>query len=133
MLVSPTFGKWVSFELFSENAYQLFIPRGFAHGFLALRKQVVLSDKFDYDYNKESECCLKANDKDLNIDWRIVFLSKLSFQIEIQRICILLRNLKYRVVNRRLKGETYNEYTKAYCDRSGSLGMYYSGKDCECS
>lgn len=61
MLVSPTFGKWESFELFSENAYQLFIPRGFAHGFLALRKQVVLSDKFDYDSNKESECCLKEN------------------------------------------------------------------------
>lgn len=70
---SPTFGQWVAYELSSENGHQLFIPRGFAHGFVTLSDEVVLAYKCDNYYNKGSECCLRADDKDLAIDWGIPF------------------------------------------------------------
>lgn len=68
---SPTFGKHVSVELSEENKRQLFIPRGFAHGFVSLSEEVVFSYKCDNYYNKESEASIVYNDKTLNIDWKI--------------------------------------------------------------
>jgi len=68
---SPTFGQHVSVELSSENRRQLFIPRGFAHGFVVLSKEVVFSYKVDNFYNFNSEASINYNDKDLNIDWKL--------------------------------------------------------------
>ena len=66
---SPTFGQHVSLELSEENKKQLFIPRGFAHGFIVLSDTAIFSYKCDNFYNKESEGGIIYNDKDLNIDW----------------------------------------------------------------
>lgn len=52
---SPTFGQYVAVKLSDENNFQLFIPRGFAHGFVALTDDVIFQYKCDNFYNKESE------------------------------------------------------------------------------
>ena len=68
---SPTFGKHVAVELSEENHRQLFIPRGFAHGFAVLTPEAVFQYKCDNFYNKESEGAIAWNDPELAIDWRI--------------------------------------------------------------
>ncbi len=66
---SPTFGKYFSIILDDSNRKQLYIPKGFAHGFLALEDNTIFSYKCDNFYNKEAERGILFNDKDLNIDW----------------------------------------------------------------
>ncbi|MEE1884687.1 dTDP-4-dehydrorhamnose 3,5-epimerase [Pedobacter flavus] len=68
---SPTFGKYVAIELSSENKKQLYVPRGFLHGFSVLSESVDFFYKCDNFYNKESEYGVIYNDKDLNIDWKV--------------------------------------------------------------
>lgn len=68
---SPTFGKHVAVELTEENHRQLFIPRGFAHGFTVLSQEAVFQYKCDNYYNKESEGAIAWDDPELAIDWRI--------------------------------------------------------------
>ena len=68
---SKTFRESFSIELSEENKMQLFIPRGFAHGFLVFEDETIFSYKCDNFYNKESEAGIIYNDKDLDIDWRI--------------------------------------------------------------
>ncbi len=68
---SPTYGKHIAVELSGENHRQLFIPRGFAHGFVVLSEEVVFQYKCDNLYNKESEGSIMWNDPDLGIDWGI--------------------------------------------------------------
>ena len=68
---SPTFGQHIAVELTEENRRQLFIPRGFAHGFVALSEEVVLQYKCDNYYAPQAEGSIIWNDKDLNIDWKI--------------------------------------------------------------
>ena len=68
---SPTFGKHVSVELTEENHRQLFVPRGFAHGFAVLSEEAVFQYKCDNFYNKESEGAIAWDDPELAIDWRI--------------------------------------------------------------
>lgn len=68
---SPTFGKWFGVELDGESKKQLFIPRGFAHGFSVLSDSSVFSYKIDNSYNREAERAIKYNDPELNIDWRL--------------------------------------------------------------
>tara|TARA_R110000868_G_scaffold384673_1_gene652214 strand:+ start:1215 stop:1769 length:555 start_codon:yes stop_codon:yes gene_type:complete len=68
---SPTFGKHFSIELTSENKKQLFIPRGFGHGFSVLSETVEFFYKCDNFYNKESEGGIIYNDSYLNIDWKV--------------------------------------------------------------
>lgn len=67
---SPTFGEHVSVELTDENKTQIFIPRGFAHGFLVLEDETIFSYKCDNFYNKEAETGIIYNDEDLGIDWK---------------------------------------------------------------
>ena len=68
---SPTFGKHVAVELTEENHLQLFIPRGFAHGFSVLSQEVIFQCKCDNFYAPQSEGALAWDDSDLNINWRI--------------------------------------------------------------
>ncbi len=68
---SETFGQYVAVELSEDNQRQLFVPRGFAHGFAVLSDTAIFAYKCDNLYNKESEGSIAYNDKDLNIDWRI--------------------------------------------------------------
>lgn len=70
-LESPTFGQFVSIELSEENKKQIFVPRGFAHGFVVLSETAILSYKCDNFYNKESEEGIIYNDSTLNIDWKL--------------------------------------------------------------
>ena len=67
---SETFGKWFSIELDSENRKQLFIPRGFAHGFSVSSKFAVIQYKCDNIYNPGSERGISVNDPVLGIDWK---------------------------------------------------------------
>lgn len=68
---SPTFGGHFSVELSGENKRQLFIPRGFAHGFAVLSEEVVFAYKCDQLYHPESECGVAFDDPALGIDWRV--------------------------------------------------------------
>lgn len=68
---SPTFGKHVAVELTADNHRQLFVPRGFAHGFAVLSDEVVFQYKCDNYYAPQSEGGILWNDPALNIDWRI--------------------------------------------------------------
>lgn len=69
---SPTFGKHVAVELTEENHLQLFIPRGFAHGFSVLSQEVIFQYKCDNFYAPQSEGALAWDDSDLNINWSLV-------------------------------------------------------------
>ena len=68
---SQTFGKYMSVELSDENKRQLFIPRGFLHGFSVLSETAVFAYKCDNLYCKESEFGVRFDDPDINVDWRI--------------------------------------------------------------
>lgn len=68
---SPTFGHHVSIELSGENKRQLFIPRGFAHGFAVLSDEVVFQYKCDRYYVPHSEGGILWNDPALGIDWKL--------------------------------------------------------------
>lgn len=68
---SPTFGQYVAIELNEENHLQLFIPKGFAHGFSTLTDEVIFQYKCDNFYHPESEGALAWDDPDLHIDWCI--------------------------------------------------------------
>ena len=68
---SPTFGKHVAVELSSDNKYQLFVPRGFAHGFAVLSESVLFAYKCDNAYMPSHERGIAFDDPDLGIDWRV--------------------------------------------------------------
>lgn len=68
---STTFGKYLAIELSAENRKQLFIPRGFAHGFVVLSETADFFYKCDQYYNKASECGLQYNDRGIAIDWKV--------------------------------------------------------------
>lgn len=68
---SPTFGKYTSVLLSEENQKMLFIPRGFAHGFVVLSEDAVFQYKCDNYYHRESEGGIHFADPQLNIDWKI--------------------------------------------------------------
>ena len=68
---SPTFGQHVAVELSDENHLQLFIPRGFAHGFAVLSDEVIFQYKCDEFYAPQSEGALAWDDPDLGIDWKV--------------------------------------------------------------
>ncbi|MEY4287473.1 MAG: dTDP-4-dehydrorhamnose 3,5-epimerase [Bacteroidota bacterium] len=66
---SPTYGEHFKIMLSGANAIQLYIPPGFAHGFLALEDDTIFSYKCTAPYHQASEGCLLWNDPDLDIDW----------------------------------------------------------------
>ena len=68
---SPTFGQHVSVELTAENKHQLFVPHGFAHGFIVLSDSATFVYKVDNYYAPEYDRGIAFNDKDLAIDWQL--------------------------------------------------------------
>jgi len=75
---SKTFGKYVKVELSEDNKQMLFIPEGFAHGFVVLSDTAELLYKASGEYNPLADRGLLWNDKDINIDWEIDFEPILS-------------------------------------------------------
>jgi dTDP-4-dehydrorhamnose 3,5-epimerase len=75
---SPTFGKYVAVELSGENKRQMFVPRGFAHGFVVLEDDTVFAYKVDNYYSPENDRGIAFDDAALGIDWKIV---KEEFQL----------------------------------------------------
>ena len=70
---SPTFGQHIAIELTGENKKQLFIPRGFAHGFVVLSESATFAYKVDNYYHPESDKGIAFDDTFLNIDWKLPF------------------------------------------------------------
>ena len=68
---SPTFGKWEGFELSAENHKILYLPEGFAHGFMALEDNTVFQYKFTNKYAPEFESGIRFDDSDINVKWPI--------------------------------------------------------------
>ncbi|MBR1788765.1 MAG: dTDP-4-dehydrorhamnose 3,5-epimerase [Bacteroidaceae bacterium] len=68
---SPTFGRHIAVELSGENKRQLFIPRGFAHGFLVLSPEALFCYKVDNFYDPKSECSIRFDDPKIGIQWPI--------------------------------------------------------------
>jgi dTDP-4-dehydrorhamnose 3,5-epimerase len=68
---SPTFGKYVAVELTAENKKQLFVPRGFAHGFVVLSDMAIFTYKVDNAYAPTHEASIIWNDPAIGIDWGI--------------------------------------------------------------
>ena len=67
---SPTYGQWKGYELTAENGEQLYVPVGFAHGFVVLSNSATFSYKVDNYYSAEHERGIAFDDEDLGIDWR---------------------------------------------------------------
>lgn len=68
---SKTFGRYVAVELSDENKRQLFIPRGFAHGFLVHSDEAIFTYKVDNAYAPQAEACILWKDEDINVDWNV--------------------------------------------------------------
>lgn len=68
---SPTYGQYVTAELSAENKHQLFVPRGFAHGFVVLSDTAIFAYKVDNYYAPEHDRGLAFDDPNLNIDWQL--------------------------------------------------------------
>jgi dTDP-4-dehydrorhamnose 3,5-epimerase len=68
---SPTFGKWYGIELNCNAKNQLYIPRGFAHGFSVLSETAIFTYNCDNLYNRQTERVINAFDPKLNIDWQL--------------------------------------------------------------
>lgn len=68
---SPTYGQYVAVELTAENKKQLFVPRGFAHGFVVLADDTVFAYKVDNYFSPENDRGVAFNDSALNIDWKL--------------------------------------------------------------
>ena len=69
---SPTFKKYVTVELNSENNQQLCVPRGFLHGFLVLSEEALVMIKVDCYFAQGESIGVAYDDKELNIDWKVV-------------------------------------------------------------
>ncbi len=75
---SPTFTKWVGAELSEENKHMLYIPEGFAHGFVVLSDTAEIIYKASNEYSKEYDRGIRWNDPDINVNWNIDFEPILS-------------------------------------------------------
>lgn len=74
---SPTFRKWFGLELDENNKKQLYVPRGFAHGFSVLSETAIFTYKCDNLYNREAERSINPFDPSLGIDWKLGSLEQI--------------------------------------------------------
>lgn len=72
---SPTFGEWISANLNNENKLMLWIPSGYAHGFLSLKEKSAVIYKANGRYSKEYERSIKWDDKSINIRWPLEIIN----------------------------------------------------------
>ncbi len=68
---SSSYGKWFGVELSAKNQTQLFLPKGFAHGYSVLSEIAIIQYKVDEPYNPQAENGIRYNDPDLGIDWQV--------------------------------------------------------------
>lgn len=85
---SPTYGQHVAIELTEENHRQLFIPRGFAHGFAVLSDVAVLQYKCDNFYAPQADAGIQLRDKELGIDWQIPTENAILSEKDIKHPCL---------------------------------------------
>ena len=100
---SPTFGKHVSVKLSDENNFQLFIPRGFAHGFIALTDDVIFQYKCDNLYNKESERAVRWD----SINWNLE-------EYNIETPLLSDKDKVHKLLSEMNKNELFNVNDKLY-------------------
>lgn len=108
---SPTFGKHVAVELSGDNHRQLFVPRGFAHGFAVLSDDAIFQYKCDNFYAPQSEAALAWDDPDLGIDWRVPAES------------VLLSDKDRHHCRLKDAGWLFNYGTDYYSDGTGTGGL----------
>ena len=70
---SQNFGRWYGVALTADEGEQLFVPRGFAHGFVTLTVETVVTYKVDNPYSRECESGIKWNDPELNVRWPVIY------------------------------------------------------------
>lgn len=92
---SPTFGKHVAVELSAENQRQLFVPRGFLHGFSVLSETAIFAYKCDNLYCKEAEFGIRYDDPEVGVNWRIP--AEKIITSDKDRLANKLRDLKAHV------------------------------------
>ncbi len=68
---SPNYKKWISVELSADNHCELFIPKGFAHGFVSLEDEIELEYKVDAPYSKEHDRSIRYDDPEIGVEWGI--------------------------------------------------------------
>ena len=68
---SSTYGEWFGVELSADNQTQLFLPKGFAHGYSVMSERAIVQYKVDAPYNPQAESGIRYNDPDLGIDWQV--------------------------------------------------------------
>lgn len=85
---SPTYGQHVAVELSEENHRELFIPRGFAHGFAVLSDTAIFQYKCDNFYTPEADCGISIKDKDLGIDWHIPIEEAILSEKDLKHACL---------------------------------------------
>ena len=100
---SPTFGKHVSVKLSDENNFQLFIPRGFAHGFIALTDDVIFQYKCDSLYNKESERAVRWD----SINWNLE-------EYNIETLLLSDKDKVHKLLSEMNENELFNINDKLY-------------------
>ena len=108
---SKTFRQHIAVELSGENKRQLFVPRGFAHGFLVLSDSATFAYKVDNTYAPEFDAGIRWNDKELNIQWGLeeseVLVSAKDAELPFFfRICNSIYKLKYESINYRIERAT---------------------------
>ena len=85
---SPTYGQHVAVELSEENHRELFIPRGFAHGFAVLSETAVFQYKCDNFYTPEADCGISIKDEGLGIDWHIPIENAILSEKDLKHACL---------------------------------------------
>ena len=85
---SPTFGQHVAVELTEDNHRQLFVPRGFAHGFAVLSETAIFQYKCDNFYAPQADAGIQLMDEELGIDWRIPTAEALLSEKDLKHPCL---------------------------------------------
>ena len=85
---SPTFGQHVAVELTEDNHRQLFVPRGFAHGFAVLSDTAIMQYKCDNFYAPQADAGIQLLDEELGIDWRIPTAEALLSEKDLKHPCL---------------------------------------------